>query len=108
MKMKSMPRISKNKQSLWLRHNKGFTIIELLVVIAVIAVLSMLFVNTATINIKRGRDARRKTDLENVRSGIETFRADCNKYPASVSFGGSIKGDNSSTNCPNTNTYINV
>ncbi len=91
-----------------LKGKKGFTLIELLVVIAIIAVLSTFFLNTATINIKRGRDARRKTDLENIRSGIETYRSDCDAYPGSISFGGSLKGSGASTNCSASNTYINV
>jgi prepilin-type N-terminal cleavage/methylation domain-containing protein len=97
MKMKSM-----------LRNKRGFTIVELLVVVAVIVVLSTLFINTATLNIRKSRDARRKTDLENIRSGIETYRSDCDAYPASISFGGSLRGSGSNANCAAGNTYINA
>ncbi len=91
-----------------LKRSKGFTLIELLVVIAIIAVLSIFFINTAQINVKRSRDARRKTDLENIRSGIETFFSDCAKYPATLTAGSSLKGDGSSANCLAANTYIQI
>jgi prepilin-type N-terminal cleavage/methylation domain-containing protein len=90
------------------KKNNGFTLVELLVVIAIISVLSILFVNTATLNLKRGRDARRKSDLELIRSGIETYRADCNVYPAAVTFGSSLKGSGNPINCAAANTYISV
>ena len=102
MKMKSMPRILRNKTS------KGFTIVELLVVISVMAILAMFFVNNSTTNLKKGRDARRKSDLELIRSGIETYKADCGSYPASgaISYGNSLKGSGATANCSNANTYI--
>src|SRR5258708_28286766 len=86
---------------------KGFTLIELLIIITIIGVLSAFFINTSAINLKRGRDARRKSDLELIRSGIETFRADCNSYPLSVTFGSSLKGTGVNVNCVVSNTYIN-
>jgi type II secretion system protein G len=85
---------------------RGFTLIELLIVITIIGVLSVLFINTSTTNLKRGRDARRKSDLESIRAAIETYRSDCNSYPASLSFGGSLSGDGSTVNCPSTNVYM--
>src|SRR5258708_23462584 len=87
---------------------KGFTLIELLIVITIIGVLSAFFINTSAINIKRSRDARRKSDLELIRSGIETYRADCNTYPLSITFGSSLKGNGATLNCTNTNTYISI
>ncbi len=87
---------------------KGFTLIELLIVITIIGVLSAFFINTSAINLKRGRDARRKSDLELIRSGIETYRADCNSYPLSVTFGSSLKGSGVLVNCSSSNTYISI
>lgn len=73
-----------------------------------IGVLSVFFINTASANLKRARDARRKSDLELIRSGIETYRADCNNYPAGIQFGGSLVGNPSdSPNCLASNVYIN-
>src|SRR5258708_32378994 len=87
---------------------KGFTLIELLIIITIIGVLSAFFINTSAINLKRGRDARRKSDLELIRSGIETYRADCNSYPLSVTFGSSLKGSGVLVNCSSSNTYISI
>lgn len=100
MKMNYMLKIKRSKN--------GFTLIELLIVIAIIGVLSVFFINTSVINLKRGRDARRKSDLELIRAGIETYRSDCNKYPPALSFGGNLKGDGSTANCLSTNTYISL
>ena len=87
---------------------KGFTLVELMIVIAIIGILTVFFINTSTINLKRGRDSRRQSDLELIRSGIETFRADCNSYPLTLTFGSSLKGDGTTVNCANTNTYITI
>lgn len=91
-----------------LKNKKGFTLIELLIVVAIIGVLSTLFINTTTINLKRGRDARRKSNLESIRSAIETYRSDCNKYPLAITFGGTLVGDGSTVNCLASNTYISA
>lgn len=96
---------SREKQNLLVQ---GFTLIELMVVVAIIAILTILFINSSAINIQRGRDAKRKTDLENIRSGLETYRSDCNIYPVAITFGSSLKGSGATTNCPITNTYINL
>ena len=60
---------------------KGFTLIELLVVIAIIGMLAgIIIVNVNSARVK-SRDARRKADLESIRSAIEMY-ADANgKYP---------------------------
>lgn len=50
------------------------------------------------------RDAKRKADLELIRSGIELYRADCNGYPTTLS--SPLVGDDSSTSCLSSNTYI--
>lgn len=89
-------------------RNKGFTLIELLVVISIIAVLSTLFVNTSLVNIKRARDATRQTNLEKIRTGIETYKSDCDTYPVNITFGSSLVGSGATVNCPITNTYISV
>lgn len=87
-------------------RRRGFTLIELLIVVAIIGVLSVLFVNTSAINLKRGRDAKRKSDLESIRAGIETYKSDCNSYPLALSFGGGLNGSGSTVNCLTTNVYI--
>lgn len=64
---------------------KGFTLIELLVVIAIIAILISVGVVSYTRSLKLSRDARRKTDLEQIRQALETYRSELGTYPANSS-----------------------
>ncbi len=63
---------------------KGFTLIELLVVISIIGILLGLSVFGLQGARTSSRDARRKADLETIRSGLEIFKADCDRYPATL------------------------
>jgi prepilin-type N-terminal cleavage/methylation domain-containing protein len=59
----------------------GFTLIELLVVIAIIGVLAaVVLVTTGTTRIK-GRDARRLSDLQQVKSGLDIYYNLGSGYP---------------------------
>lgn len=91
-----------------IKNYKGFTLIELLVVISIIGVLIGLSVFGLQGARKASRDAVRKADLEQIRSAIGMYRADCNTYPLSLnlSTSTSLIGDGSSTSCPVTNVYI--
>lgn len=89
-----------------MRRNRGFTLIELLVVIGIIGILTGISLVALGGARASARDGRRQGDLEKIRSGLEIFRADCSKYPASITFGGSLKGDGSSSSCSTANTYI--
>lgn len=51
--------------------NKAFTLIELLVVIAIIGILSTVVLVNLSGTRQRARDARRKSDLANIRLGLE-------------------------------------
>lgn len=63
---------------------KAFTLIELLVVIAIIGILITVGSVSYTRAVKLSRDARRKTDLEQIRQALETFRSESATgiYPA--------------------------
>lgn len=87
---------------------RGFTLIELLVVISIIGVLSAILLVALGGVRAGGRDARRRGDLEQIRSGLELFRSDCGKYPTSLTFGGSLTGDGSPSQCATGNTYISA
>ena len=64
-----------------LTMKKGFTLIEILVAVTIIAVLvSIGVVSYASVN-KRSRDAKRKGDVEQLRSALEMYRADIGYYP---------------------------
>lgn len=85
-----------------MRNSKGFTLVELLITIALVAILSgsVLYLSVSG-NLKKGRDGRRKADLESIRSALEIYRSDCGTYPGTVTFGGSVSGA-----CPTSQVYM--
>jgi general secretion pathway protein G len=79
---------------------KGFTLIELLVVISVIAVLTTLLMANFVGIRQRGRDGQRKSNLFNIQTSLELYRADNGVYPDTDAFptcGNSLAGDNGAT-----------
>ena len=65
---------------------KGFTLIELLIVVAIIGILgSLLMANFIGIR-QRARDVQRKSDLRQIQSALEIYRADLGSYPITASF----------------------
>ncbi len=88
-------------------NNHAFTLIELLVTMAIIAILAAISLVGLNSVRESARDARRKADLEQIRGGLEMFKSDCGRYPASLpAVGNPLTGDGSTPNCPNSNTYI--
>jgi general secretion pathway protein G len=87
-----------------LRLKTGFTLIELLVVISIIGILMAISIFGLTGARESARDGRRKADLEQIRSAIEIYKADCNGYPASLV--SPLVGDNTPTSCSSSNTYM--
>lgn len=92
---------------------RGFTLIELLVVMAIIAVLAGMSLFALQGSRESSRDARRKADLETIRSGVELYRADCGNYPNSggadfiTTFGtDGLQGGEGGCPAGNTNIYI--
>ena len=69
---------------------KAFTLIELLVVISIIGILVALSMFGFANARKNGRDAKRKSDLEQIRSALEFYKSDVGNYPNSINFGGSL------------------
>lgn len=61
---------------------KGFTLIEILISIAIIAILTAVgIVSYVSIN-KNARDAKRRGDIEQIRSALELYRSDKGYYPS--------------------------
>ena len=89
-------------------QRSGFTLIELLVVISIIGILLGLSVFGLQGARQSSRDARRKADLEQIRSGLEMFKADCGKYYVGPSLPSPLvgMGITYSPSCLAANTYI--
>lgn len=64
----------------------GFTLIELLVVISIISLLSALLLSNFVGVRQRGRDGQRKSDLRQIQSALELYRADNGTYLLGSSF----------------------
>lgn len=89
------------------RFLSGFTLIELLVVVSIMGILLSLSVYGMQDARKASRDGKRKTDLEQIRSALEMYKADCSGYPSSsLSPGGSLIGSGATSSCPSTNIYL--
>lgn len=90
---------------------KAFTLIELLIVVSIIGILISISIFGLMGARESARDAKRKSDLEMVRSGLELYKSDCGTYPTSITFPvypaqASLKGKNATGSCLTTNTYI--
>lgn len=66
------------------KRQSGFTFIELLVVMTIIAVITGVAVVSYNATALKSRDARRKTDIESIRSALELCRTESGSYPASI------------------------
>ncbi|KKQ23902.1 MAG: Type II secretion system protein G [Candidatus Roizmanbacteria bacterium GW2011_GWC2_37_13] len=63
----------------------GFTLIEILVVATIISLLAAAASVAYSQLSKQSRDARRKTDLEQVRAALEMYRSNNDDYPVNLS-----------------------
>ena len=66
-----------------MKRNRGFTLIEVLVVATIISVLTSIAVVSYQRANRRAHNARRKTDLEQIRAALEMYRSDddASEYP---------------------------
>lgn len=67
---------------------RGFTLIELLVVIVIIGILMGILLVSYQGTRKTARDGKRKADLEQIRSALQMYHADCGKYPNAITWPG--------------------
>jgi prepilin-type N-terminal cleavage/methylation domain-containing protein len=68
------------------RNERGFTLIELLVVIAIIGILSSVVLASLNSARKKGRDARRISDIKQLQLALELFYdSNGSEYPDALS-----------------------
>ncbi|MBL8158106.1 type II secretion system protein [bacterium] len=68
------------------RNERGFTLIELLVVIAIIGILSSVVLASLNSARKKGRDARRISDIKQLQLALELFYDNnSSEYPDALS-----------------------
>lgn len=60
----------------------GFTLLEILVVITIIALISSIGYASYVNSLRKSRDGKRKTDIEQIRSALEIYKSDNGNYPA--------------------------
>lgn len=71
------------------REERGFTLIELLVVIAIIGILSSVVLASLNSARKKGRDARRISDVKQIQLALELYYDNnSSEYPDSIYSGG--------------------
>lgn len=64
------------------KNKKGFTMIELLVVISIIILLITVGLTSFSATQKKGRDAKRKADLRDIKNALEQYYLSCGMvYP---------------------------
>lgn len=71
---------------------KAFTLIELLIVIVILGVLASLITGNFITSLKKGRDARRKGDLEQIQRALEMYYEDKRAYPTQAPGNGFVFG----------------
>lgn len=85
-----------------LRYNSGFTLIELLVVIAIIGILSSVVLASLDGARESSRDARRQTDLQQIKTGLALYRDNNGSFPSSLygSTGNTLENSDAMTQVP--------
>lgn len=65
-------------------NKKGFTLIELLVVISIIGLLSSVILASLSASRVKGRDAKRVSDIRQIRNALELHRDALGYYPSTL------------------------
>lgn len=86
---------------------KGFTIVEMIAVISILGILTAIGLNTFSAVQRKGRDARRKADLELIRAALEQYRSTNSQYPPSIPYPAATTGICDPGGC-NVGKYLEV
>ncbi|MDD2366355.1 MAG: prepilin-type N-terminal cleavage/methylation domain-containing protein [Desulfuromonadaceae bacterium] len=68
------------------RSNKGFTLIELLIVVAIIGILAAIAIPQFSAYREKAFHSASASDLKNIKTGLESYNADNQAYPAELVF----------------------
>ena len=63
------------------KQNKGFTLVELLVVVSIIGILSTIVLGSLGSARQKARDAKRASDLMQIKTALEMYYNDNRTYP---------------------------
>lgn len=88
-------------KKIFIKNKQAFTIIEILVVIFIIVIISSLVMVSFKLVKTNNRDAKRLSDISQLRLAIENYRLFEGEYPADVIGGSTLK------NLATGNTYLN-
>ena len=77
------------------KRQKGFTLIELLIVIVILGLLTTIGLGSFLSSQRKGRDARRKADLDGITTALELYYNDYDQYPLSDGAGNIVGCDGS-------------
>ena len=67
-----------------MRKSQGFTLLELIIVLGIISTMLLISATAYSQSQKRSRDAKRKADLNNIRSALEIYRSTNSFYPLTM------------------------
>lgn len=87
-----------------MKSRQSFSLVEILVVVTIISLLAGIAASSYAQFIRQSRDAKRKTDIEQVRSAIEMYRNFNNVYPTGGAAPGMEFGTGDITDA--TSTYL--
>lgn len=87
-------------------RSSAFTLVEILVAVSIIGILLTFSFAGLQSSRSSSRDAQRKTDIEDIRSGLEMYRSDCGTYPDGPLLWDQVLVGTGVGNCAATNTYM--
>lgn len=80
-----MENVSKSDR-IRLKYNLGFTLMEIIIAMAIFAIVTGALLGNFFTSLTKGRDSRRKQDLDLVSKSLELYYNDHKAYPLKVSF----------------------
>ena len=74
----------KTKNNFSNKNLNGFTLIELIVVIAIIGILASIVYNPIINSLRKGRDAKRVSEMKSIQNALFNFYDSYGQYPVSL------------------------